>query len=140
MPYGLTVLEQQIIAHEGMRLAPYMDTVGRLTIGVGRNLTDKGISYGEAIYLMRQDIDEAVAGLRLHLPWVHSLDAVRQRVLVDMAYNLGIVGLMRFVETLAHVERREYDKAAQEMLHSAWAQQVGSRATRLARMMQTGKA
>jgi lysozyme len=136
---SLTPIEQQIIRHEGILLFPHQDTTGHLTIGVGRNLKERGISRPEAVYLMRNDILDAVAALNNSLSWWRSLDPIRQRVLIDMAFNLGITGLLKFNLMLSHIHQGEYDKAAKGMLNSHWAQQVGQRATRLARMMETGK-
>jgi lysozyme len=136
---SLTPIEQQILQHEGLRLFPYQDTTGHFSIGVGRNLNERGISRPEAIYLMRNDILDAVAALNNGLSWWRALDPIRQRVLIDMAFNLGIAGLLKFNLMLSHAHQGKYDQAAKEMLNSRWAQQVGQRATRLARMMETGK-
>lgn len=131
-------LRQQLIAHEGVRFFPYTDTAGKLTIGVGRNLTDVGISPQEANTLLDNDINGAVAGLNRRWPWFPTLDPMRQRVLIDMAFNLGITGLAGFPKMLAAVEAGAYDEAADEMLDSTWAKQVGTRAVKLAAMMRTG--
>lgn len=136
---NLEKLQQQLEAHEGCVLKPYTDTVGKLTIGIGRNLTDKGITEHEARYLLAYDIDECVADLTSAFPWFVRLDDVRQRVLLDMRFNLGPVGLRKFKQTLALVERGDYVKASENMLASKWAGQVKGRARRLARMMATGE-
>ncbi|MDP3703688.1 MAG: lysozyme, partial [Candidatus Omnitrophota bacterium] len=96
-------LERQLIAHEGLRLKPYTDTVGKLTIGVGRNLTDKGITKAEALYLLERDIEECIADL-VTFPWFGRLDSVRQRVMIDMRFNLGPSRLRKFRRTLAAVD------------------------------------
>lgn len=136
---NLTQLQKQLVLHEGCRLKPYRCTGGKLTIGIGRNLDDAGISRDEAMLLLRNDMARAIGAVRTELPWVDKLDDVRQRVLVDMAFNLGIDGLLAFKNTLAAVASGDYDRAATEMLNSRWAGQVGERARRLARMMRTGK-
>lgn len=125
---------------EGVRLKPYRDTVAKLTIGVGRNLDDVGISEAEADFLLASDIKRTVEDLASRLPWWSTLDEVRQRVLCNMAFNLGIGGLCAFVNTLNAVKAGDYDKAATEMLNSKWAKQVGARAVRLSAMMRTGEA
>ena len=130
---------RQLRLHEGERLKPYRDTVGKLTIGVGRNLDDCGISAQESAILLANDIGDMERELQRALPWVARLDEVRARVLVDMAFNLGIVGLLNFKRTLAAVEAGDYQQAATMMLDSKWAKQVGGRAERLSRMMLTGK-
>ncbi|MFZ9654660.1 MAG: glycoside hydrolase family protein [Limnohabitans sp.] len=136
---SLSLLQKQLILHEGVRLKPYRCTAGKLTIGIGRNLDDVGISQEEALGLLRNDIARALSAVRIELPWFDRLDDIRQRVVVDMAFNLGIDGLLAFKQTLAAVASGDYDRAATEMLNSRWAAQVGERARRLARMMRTGR-
>ena len=134
------LLRRALIADEGLRLKPYRDTVGALTIGVGRNLDAIGISTGEAYYLLDNDIDAAIHDcVRTFGEWFAALDPVRQSVLVQMAFNLGIVGLSGFTETLAAVKRGNYATAATRMLASKWATQVHGRAARLAAQMETGQ-
>lgn len=124
--------------HEGLRLRPYTDTTGHLTIGYGRNLTDVGISLEEARMLLRADLAAAEAAVLDAFPWAAHLDQVRQAVLVDMTFNLGIVTLKRFTTTLAHLQFGRWDQAAAAMLDSRWASQVGQRAKNLAAMVRTG--
>jgi lysozyme len=130
---------RQLRLHEGERLKPYRCTAGKLTIGVGRNLEDRGISAEESAMLLANDIAAMERELQHALPWAATLDEVRQRVLLDMAFNLGIVGLLAFKRTLATVAAGQYQQAATMMLDSKWARQVGQRAERLSRMMATGK-
>lgn len=134
-----TRLREQLIRHEGLRLKPYTDTVGKLTIGVGRNLADVGISAEEAYYLLDRDIGAATTMLDSHLPWFKSLDEVRRAVLIDMCFNMGWLTLSTFHGTLAAIEGHEFDQASAHMLDSKWATQVGVRATRLAMMMRSGQ-
>ena len=137
---NLDALEQQLIEHEGLRLDMYKDTVGIWTIGVGRNLEHVGLrNEAEARFLLRSDVLAIRAELERRLPWLDELDEVRQRVLLDMAFNLGVAGLCKFTATLDHGEARRYDQAAVEMLDSRWADQVGQRAVRLSEMMATGE-
>jgi len=133
-------LTAQLMDHEGLRLKPYTDTTGHLTIGVGRNLSDIGITRGEALDMLETDIERAIGQLFLRWPWAEHLDAVRQRVLIDMVFNLGADGVGRFPRMLAAARAGDYASAAAEMLASKWAAQVGQRAIRLARMMRTGEA
>ena len=130
---------RQLRLHEGERLKPYRCTAGKLTIGVGRNLEDRGITAAESAYLLGNDIDSHWRELVRALPWVERLDEVRQRVLLDMAFNLGIGGLLGFKNTLATIKAGDYQKAAAMMLDSKWARQVGRRADRLSGMMASGK-
>lgn len=123
--------------HEGLRLLPYKCTAGKLTIGYGRNLEDNGISQYEAEEMLNNDIQRCYSQLvKLHC-W-NKLDEVRQAVLLDMCYNLGIVRLKNFKKMLGALEVGAYNRAAAEMLNSKWAAQVKSRATELAKIMQKG--
>lgn len=131
-------LRAQLVAHEGVRRKPYTDTVGKVTIGVGRNLTDRGLSDSEVTMLFENDISLCESELDARLPWWRNLDETRQHVLLDMCFNLGITKLMEFKRTLAYVEKGWFDLAAEAMLASRWADQVGARADRLAKMMHTG--
>lgn len=133
-----TAMVRQLRLHEGERLKPYRCTAGKLTIGVGRNLDDRGITAEESAYLLSNDIDRVWTELKARLPWMTGLNDVRQRVLLDMAFNLGIDGLLKFRNTLATIQAGNYQKAGEMMLDSVWAAQVGMRAQRLSRMMQTG--
>ena len=132
-------LRKQIILHEGLELKPYADLGGKITIGVGRNLTDNGISAEESNILLDNDIDRSISELNLNFSWFCGLDDIRQRVLIDMCFNLGITKLKKFVLMLAAIEAKNYDLAASYMMQSIWAEQVGIRAIRLSKMMRTGK-
>ena len=124
---------EQLLVDEGLRLKPYRCTAGKLTIGVGRNLEDKGISAAEALGLLDNDIDEFWKELTSLLPWVLTAPEAVQEVLLNMAFNLGVPGLLKFKETLRLLQSGGYSLAAQAMLDSKWAKQVGPRAERLSR-------
>jgi lysozyme len=128
----------QLRLHEGVRYKPYRDTVGKLTIGVGRNLEDVGLNLAEVEILLNNDITRADVQCFEAFPFYAQLSEVRQKVLLDMCFNLGIAGLKKFKRTLGYVAAGEYDKAAAAMLESKWARQVGKRAHRLAEMMRSG--
>jgi lysozyme len=134
---SMQLLRAQLIEHEGFRLRVYFDSVGIATIGVGRNLVDKGLSKHEALYLLDNDIHECIADL-VTFPWFDALDPVRQRVLIDLRFNLGPRRFRKFRNTLAAIEEGRYGDAADGMLASKWAEQVKGRAIRLARMMRLG--
>lgn len=131
-------LRARIIKHEGLRLKPYRDTVGKLTLGVGRNLDDVGITRGEALHMLDNDIARCMADLDAQLSWWRSLDEARHGVLIEMCFNLGIRGLLGFKNTLRAVQEGRYEDAAHGMMHSKWATQVKGRAVTLARIMRTG--
>jgi lysozyme len=132
-------LEKMLELHEGKETKPYVDTVGKVTIGIGRNLTDRGLSEDEIQYLFRNDIRIATQELEWAFPWVRRLDEVRKAVLIDMSFNMGMPVLKTFKNTLAAVETAQYEKASKLMLQSKWATQVGNRAKRLSKMMQSGE-
>lgn len=124
---------------EGLRLKPYRCSAGKLTIGYGRNLEDVGITQAEAEAMLMADIKAARRELDRVLPWWRNLSAVRQDALVNMAFNLGITRLLGFKNALAAMQAYDFDRAADEMLDSRWAAQVGDRAKRLAHMMRAGR-
>ena len=128
----------QLRLHEGQRVKPYMDTVGKITIGVGRNLSDKGLTADEVALLLDHDLDEALADCAT-FPWFEALDAVRQRVLVDMRFNLGPTRFRAFKRMLRALSEQNYEWAATAMRESAWYRQVKARGARLVRMMRTGE-
>lgn len=136
-------LMRQLLVDEGVRLKPYRDTVGKLTIGVGRNLDDAGISHVEALYLLNNDLDRCIRELVAAFEWFTELDHVRQTILVNMVFNMGLGGptrgLRSFKNTLRAIGEGRYVDASDGMRRSKWARQVGHRAERLARMMETGE-
>lgn len=132
-------LIQRIKRHEGLRLSPYRDSQGNLTIGYGHNLDAKPISIRAAQVILEDDIRDAWMELQFvpHEYWQH-LSTKRKEVLVEMIFNMGAKGLMSFKRMLAALARSDYDAAAREMLDSRWARQVGSRAEELAQIMKEG--
>lgn len=138
-PSDFAILRDQVKQDEGLRLKPYVDTVGKLTIGYGRNLTDQGITGAEASAMLDHDLETTVAELTLAFPFVLGLDPARQIVLGNMAYNLGVPRLKGFTQMWAAVQAGDFTAAALEMIESTWAKQVGSRATRLSEAMRTGE-
>ncbi len=131
-------LRGALIRDEGLQLRPYKDSVGKLTIGVGRNLEDVGLSRAEVDLLLDNDI----ARVRLELArfhWFTNLDTVRQAAIINMGFNLGLGGLLGFRQMIAALERQDWDGAAAAMLDSRWAEQVGMRAQRLANQVRSGE-
>jgi lysozyme len=131
-------LKDQLIRHEGLRLTVYDCPAGYKTIGVGRNLEGKGITEEEAMYLLDNDIKDFQESLSRELPWFDSLDECRRNILTNMAFNLGVSGLLKFKNTLAAIENGNWEEAASQMLDSRWAEQVGGRATELSELMKSG--
>lgn len=132
----IDALKQQLILHEGLKLTPYRCTADKLTIGVGRNLDDVGITQEEAEFLLDNDILRCCDDLDRNMSWWRDLSETRQRVLVDMVFNLGISRFMKFQNTIDALANGNYKGAAEEMLDSRWAEQVGQRAMRLANAME----
>lgn len=135
-------LLQQLKRDEGFVDHAYQDHLGYWTIGIGRLIDGKKggrITEEEALYLLNNDVDRFHAGVKEALPWFESLDEARQGVILNMAFNLGLKGLLSFKNTLAHIEAGNYTEAAKNMLQSKWAYQVGNRALRLAKQMETGQ-
>ncbi len=132
-------LYEQLELHEGKKSKPYKDTVGKLTIGIGRNLDDRGITEEEIIFLFGTDVALVEKELDKNLRWWRDMSEVRQRVLADMCFNLGITKLLTFKNTLEAMRVGRYNDAASGMLNSLWAKQVKGRAVRLANMMRTGE-
>lgn len=128
-------LIQQLYTDEGLRLKPYVDTVGKITIGVGRNLSDIGISATEAVALCNHDLDTVEGDLTGRFPWWTTLSEERQEVLANMCFNMGIGKLFGFQNMLTALKAGDYETAAAEMMASGWATQVGDRAKRLAARM-----
>ena len=139
MDYNKEALVDQLIRHEGLELKVYKDSLGIETIGIGRNLVDRGVSEEEARYLCNNDIEIVEHELLRSFPFVDGLDDCRLRVLMDMAFNIGIPRLRGFAKMWAALEEGNYEQAAIEMMDSKWAKQVKTRAYTLARMMETGE-
>lgn len=125
-------LKSDLERDEGLRLKPYKDTVGKLTIGIGRNLDDVGISESEARHLLGNDIEWVTEELDANMPWWRTMPEPAQRALANMAFNLGMPTLKLFLNMLAALQAGDYEKAAVEALDSRWARQVKCRADRIA--------
>ena len=139
-------LAEELRCDEGFKCMPYIDTVGIPTIGIGRNMKAKPIpqhwtfplSDDQVGYLLAEDLGDVFSDLDRELPWWRDLSYARQRVMANMCFNMGISGLCTFKNTLAYVQSGNYCLAAEHMLESKWAKQVGDRANRLALMMREG--
>lgn len=145
---------QRLCIHEGIRLEPYRCPAGYLTIGVGRNLETNpitpeekkvvgdwksGITKNAAFYLLRNDIKRVEKECEQNIGFWDNLDNERQYALLDMAFNLGIHGLLRFNKMLSAMALGNYKQAAEECLNSKYARDVGKRAERIAKTIETGK-
>lgn len=160
MKYDRHEFIEKLIAHEGLRLEVYQDSLGIDTVGIGRNLEDRGItkdeldwmdypsidyvysdgiSEADAMYLATNDVEIVEEELVRAHPCVDKLDAVRQLVLMDMAFNMGVPRLCKFKKMWEAVHNEDFSTAAKEMLDSRWANQVKSRSTKLANAMHNGE-
>ncbi len=133
-------IKEQLVRHEGLRLKPYRCTAGKLTIGIGRNLDDCGITQSEAYVMLINDIMNCEKQLQAKIPDIYNgIDEVRKSVLLNMCFNLGISGLLGFKNTLEFTKAGDWERAANNMLVSRWAKQVGRRAIELSELMRKGK-
>lgn len=134
-------LRAQLIRDEGKVPHAYQDSLGYWTIGVGHLIDEKkGGKLPDFIIdtLLEYDIEKHKKELVAALPWFIEIDPARQAVLINMAFNLGTAGLLKFANTLRCIREKAYQQAAEHMLDSLWAKQVGKRAHRLAAQMETG--
>lgn len=151
-------LRDQLIRHEGLRLRAYKCTSGKNTIGVGRNLDDKGISPEETEALgitvescLRDGItkeqamallDNDIADCRKEagkLGWFGCLDPVRQDAALNLIFNMGLPRLLKFRKMVAAVEQMDWDEAKRQLLDSRYARQVGRRAEEVGEQLRTGR-
>lgn len=121
--------------HEGYAKTPYVDTAGKITIGVGRNLSDRGLTDSEIFAMFQHDCLIAEYELQ-KFHWWETIDGPwRKASLLNMMFNLGAPRFRTFKKMIAALEQGDYDRAAEEMRDSKWARQVGQRATELAEMV-----
>ena len=122
---------------EGFRGCVYTCTAGKLTVGYGHNLEAKAIPEPIAEKMLNSDIGDCLVSCE-RFDWFYGLSDVRQRVIVNMVFNIGASGVERFAKMILAIVAGDYDKAADEMVNSRWYNQVGNRAVRLVDMMREG--
>ena len=130
-------IRELLIGHEGLRYFPYFDTEGKLTIGIGHNLNARGLTKEAIDLIFEEDLKETVDELYERLPWFNDQPEKVKLVIVDMAFNLGVSGLLGFHKTLEFIRTGKYKKASVEMLDSTWAKQVGTRADDLSNILKS---
>lgn len=155
----MTELLDQLVLHEGLELLPYEDSLGINTIGIGRNLEHRGLSEAElghigkdlsdifewgitkeqAYYLAKNDIEIVEKEVCESHPCVVELDEIRQRIIIDMAFNMGVPRLGKFKKMWKAIQEENFEEAKIQMLDSRWANQVGNRAVRLSNAMESGE-
>ncbi len=127
-------IKDELTLDEGRKKLPYVDTMGKISIGIGRNLTDNGLSDDEIDYLYNNDINRCKKELAEHDFYFIQPPGV-QDALLNMNFNLGISRLLEFKQMISALELLHYEAASYAALDSLWAKQVGDRAVRLAAMM-----
>lgn len=123
----LEKLKEILIKHEGSEQYAYEDSLGYITVGIGRCLDrrkGKGLSKREQLYLLQNDIDDCKRQLDPFV-WYQNLDDVRKCVMIELCFNLGIHGLMGFKKMIAAIKKNDFETAMMELLDSKWATQVG---------------
>jgi lysozyme len=133
----ITNLSDQLLRDEGLKLYPYRDTVGKLTIGIGRNLDDDGISLDEADLMRSNDIKRATVALESTYPWSMGLDDARKGAMLNLAFNMGIHKLSGFVKFLQAMRMNDWATAKAELLNSAADHEEPERIARLANQILT---
>lgn len=128
----------QLRRDEGEKLFPYIDTKGKTTIGIGRNLTDCGISRDEMQVLFGNDTAKWITTLNEKLPYFQNLDAATKGVLINMCFNMGFEKLSGFHMFLYALSQNDRETAAKEMVNSLWYKEVGDRAVRLVQQIRNG--
>lgn len=131
-------LQKTLIKHEALKLDLYQCQSLCWTIGVGRNLQDKGISERVAMIMLDEDIEDAISDLTRNLPYFGDLPECVKEALVNMVFNMGISRFLQFKKTLAFLKAGKYTKAGNECLDSRWATQVGYRAIEVAALIKLG--
>jgi lysozyme len=136
-------LGKQLTLDEGVEPQVYKDSLGLWTIGIGRlvdpSVPGCGLRPDEIQYLFNNDLEDRLESLFKKLPWMAELDEARQGVLLNMSFQLGVTGLLKFVNTLELIKQKRFTEAATAMLQSKWAKQTPKRAGRLAKQMLTGE-
>jgi len=129
-------LMADLINDEGLKLKPYRCTAGKLTIGCGRNLDDRGISRDEALYMLGNDISIALKDLDAVIPEWRLLDEKRARALANMCFQLGRVRFCQFTKMLDAIRKHDFAEAGREARDSLWYRQVPARAERVVKMLE----
>lgn len=130
-------IARDLTRDEGVRLKPYQDTVGKTTIGVGRNLDDKGITHAEAVMMLHNDIEDCVQHALSIFPAFDKLPEDAQHVVVNMIFQLGAYGFRGFKHFISAVRSRAWHSAADEVLDSKAARQAPARFRRHAETLRS---
>lgn len=134
----MTRLQETLTKHEGCKLELYRCTSNKLTIGIGRNIEDNGISMNTAKQMLVEDIGNCIEDLQRNVIFFNEMPEVVKEALVNMVFNMGITRFLQFKNTLRYLKEKKYKKAGDECLNSRWAQQVGYRALEVAQQIKNG--
>lgn len=137
-PENRKKLRELLFDSEDYKQFPYTDTTGHLTIGIGRNLTDRGISLDESLYMLDNDVAYFTSRLTINLDFFQELSQARQTVLISMCFNLGVIGLLNFKRMITALREKDYNQAAEEIIDSKAHNQTGDRYEKLAEIMRNG--
>jgi len=138
MMNAMIVAETTLRRDEGFRSRPYKDTHGNLTVMYGRNLDANPFTKREGEIILKNSVTDLFYQLSPKF-WFRIQNAVRQGVLLNMAYNLGVEGLLKFKRMIAALLDKDYELAADELMDSDAARELTTRYSRLERMMRSGK-
>jgi lysozyme len=128
--FGLAALTAELTTDEGRRALPYTDTKGYLSIGIGRNLTGRGLEPEEIDYLFSNDVGACCATMDRQIPWWRSLPPTKQRVMINLCF-MGWGSLSTFKRFLAAMQGQDWQEASEELVDSDWYRQVGTRGPRV---------
>lgn len=144
MTFNMAALEMQLTVDEGDKFSPYRDTAGHWTVGIGHNLDASPLPHqkypmteAEVDALFAQDVAIAVKALNNHLLWWQQLDDPRQRVMIDLTFNMGIGELQTFTTFLHYMRTENYDMAAKDLEGTLWYRQVGTRGPRVVALLKS---
>ena len=125
-------LVDQLLRHEGLKLQPYRCSEGKLTIGIGRNLDDNGITEKEAVFMLENDLAWCMAECHKNFTWFNKADPLIKEAVINLVFNMGITRFLGFKKTIAFLAAGKYELAGAELLNSLYAEQVPKRAQEIA--------
>ena len=132
----------QLENDEGRRETIYRDSLGYLTIGIGRLLDPrKGgrLRPKEVDFLFDNDYDEKEEQCARMFPGWAKLNPPRQAAIVNMCFQMGITGVLQFKKMVQAMVDEHWADARHHALDSEWAKQTPARARRVAYQIETGE-
>ena len=135
----LNRLQKQLVIHEGLELKPYRCSADKLTIDVGRNIQEVGITEEEAMVLLANDIARCAGECTREFPWFLDLTPLRKEAVINLVFNMGMATFKKFKKTIAYLEAGNFELAGTELLDSNYARQVGQRSQDVANMLADGE-